>query len=170
VSSTSPKLVRVIIAVDDTDTKERGATWASVLRVARECPLGHLLEHKIIQLNPNVPEKTTNCSSTGVSFAIREEDAPALIEYFVNAVRRESFSKNTAIVIYQGLKVPQPLVDYGLRAKKDILTVEIARTAAREGGASIIEITGPRGTIGAVAGLGCFDLGLRAAALPEDEV
>jgi methanogenesis imperfect marker protein 11 len=170
VTVSSPKLVRVIIAVDDTDTKEKGATWASVLRVARECPIGHLLEHKIIQLNPNVPEKTTNCSSTGVSFAVREEEAPALIEYFVNAVHKESFSKNTAIVIFQGLKIPQPLVDYGLRAKKEILTVDIARTAAREGGASIIEVTGPRGTIGAVAGLGCFDLGLRAAALPEDEV
>lgn len=170
VTVTSPKLVRVIIAVDDTDTKERGATWASVLKLARECTIGHLLEHKIVQLNPNVPEKTTNCSSTGVSFAVREEEAPALIEYFVNTVRRESVSKNTAIVIFQGLKVPQALVDYGLRAKKEILTVDIARAAARDGGASIIEVTGPRGTIGAVAGLGCFDLGLRAAALPEDEV
>jgi methanogenesis imperfect marker protein 11 len=170
VTVTSPKLVRVVIAVDDTDTKEKGATWAMVLKVARECPHGHLLEHKIIQLNPNVPEKTTNCSSTAVSFAIKEEDAPALIEYFVNAIKRETFSKNSTIVVYQGLKIPQPLVDYGLRAKREILTVDIARTAAREGHASIIEVTGPRGTIGAVAGLGCFDLGLKAAALPEDEV
>jgi methanogenesis imperfect marker protein 11 len=170
VTVTSPKLVRVIIAVDDTDTKEKGATWAMVLKVARECTIGHLLEHKIVQLNPNVPEKTTNCSSTAVSFAVKEGEAPALIEYFVNAIKRDSFSKNSTIVVYQGLKIPQPLVDYGLRAKKEILTVDIARTAAREGHASVIEVTGPRGTIGAVAGLGCFDLGLRAAALPEDEV
>jgi methanogenesis imperfect marker protein 11 len=170
VTVTSPKLVRVIIAVDDTDTKEKGATWAMVLKLARECPFGHLLEHKIVQLNPNVPEKTTNCSSTAVSFAVKESDAPALVEHFVHAVRRETFSANSAIVVYQGLRVPQPLVEYGLRAKKEILTVDIARMAAREGHASVIEVTGPRGTIGAVAGVGCFDMGMRAAALPEDEV
>ncbi len=39
---------------------------------------------------------------------------------------------------------------------------------AEQNGVRIIEITGPDGAIGAVAAIGCFDLGLRSAGLPED--
>ena len=59
-------------------------------------------------------------------------------------------------------------MDYGLRAKVEILTVPDAEKAAKEGGAEIVEITGRRGLIGALAGLGCHDLGIKAAGLPED--
>jgi hypothetical protein len=41
--------------------------------MARECPYGHFMEHKIVQLNPRCPTKTTNCVATAVSFAIRED-------------------------------------------------------------------------------------------------
>jgi tRNA(Ile2) C34 agmatinyltransferase TiaS len=39
---------------------------------------------------------------------------------------------------------------------------------ASRNGVEVVEITGRRGTIGAVAAIGCFDLGVRAAGLPED--
>jgi tRNA(Ile2) C34 agmatinyltransferase TiaS len=72
------------------------------------------------------------------------------------------------MAIFSGLKVPKVLEDYGLRAKQHILKIEDATKAAEQGGLEIVEITGRRGMIGAVAGVGCFDMGMRAAMLPED--
>ncbi|MGD0056865.1 MAG: hypothetical protein ABSB83_03290 [Methanomassiliicoccales archaeon] len=168
VTITTPRMVRIIFAVDDTDTKEKGASWVMMLKAARGSPFGHLLEHKIIQLNPNVPEKTTNCVSVGVSFAVEERDIQKLVDYVVQYVKENTLSKNTALAMLQGLKIPQELVEYGLRAKKDILTLGEAQNVAERNGVRVIEITGKRGVIGAVAGIGCFDLGIRSAALPED--
>ncbi len=168
VSIVTPKLVRVIYAADDTDTKEKGASWVLMLRMARESPIGHYLEHKIVQLNPNVPEKTTNCVSVGVSFAVAEKDISALTEYVIKFIKENTFSDNTTLAIFQGLKVPTEVVEYGHRAKREILRVEDARQVADKNNVKIIEVTGKRGIIGAVAGIGCFDMGWKAAALPED--
>jgi methanogenesis imperfect marker protein 11 len=168
VSITTPKLVRIIYAVDDTDTKEKGASWVLMLRMARECPVGHYLEHKIIQLNPNVPEKTTNCVSVGVSFAVAEKDIPALTDHVLKFIKDNTFSDNTTLAIFEGLKIPDEVQEYGRRAKREIFKIEDARKVADRNGVTIIEVTGKRGTIGAVAGIGCFDMGLKAAALPED--
>ena len=168
VTIVTPKLVRVIIAVDDTDTKQQGASWSMVLKVARECPVGTLLEHKIVQLNPNVPEKTTNCVSVGVSFAVREKDLPALLAYFKEALRKNTFSQETTMAYFVGLRIPKELEEYGWRAKSVIYNIGQARDVASRNGVEVVEITGRRGTIGAVAAIGCFDLGVRAAGLPED--
>jgi methanogenesis imperfect marker protein 11 len=168
VTITTLKMVRVVFAVDDTDTKEKGASWVMMLKAARGSPFGHFLEHKIIQLNPNVPEKTTNCVSVGISFAVEERDLQKLIDYVVKYVKENTLSKNTTLAVFQGLRIPQDLVDYGLQAKKTILTVDRAREVAERSGVRLVEITGERGTIGAVAGIGCFDLGIRSASLPED--
>jgi len=168
VTITTPKMIRIVFAVDDTDTKEKGASWVMMLKAACASPFGHFLEHKIIQLNPDVPEKTTNCVSVGISFAVEERDLQKLVDYVVKYVKENTLSKNTTLAMFQGLKIPQDLVEYGLQAKKRILTVDKAREVAERNGVRLVEITGKRGTIGAVAGIGCFDLGIRSASLPED--
>lgn len=164
----TPKLVRVIIGIDDTDTKERGASWVTSMRLGTTCPIGRFIEHKIIQLNPKVPNKTTNCCSTAVSFAVREEEIPALIEYAVDFVRKESYSDDSVITVYQGLQVPEALRDFGWSCKSVLYTPEDAIRAAEENGVQIISVTGTKGVIGAVAAIGCFDLGERSAGIPED--
>lgn len=168
VSIVTPRLVRVIYAVDDTDTRENGASWVLMLRMAREASIGHYLDHKIVQLNPNVPEKTTNCVAVGVSFAVAERDISALTEYVIKFIRENTFSDNTTLAIFQGLKIPAEVEEYGYRAKRELFKIEDARKVADNNGVQIVEITGRRGTIGAVAGIGCFDMGWKAAALPED--
>lgn len=168
VTITTPKMIRMIYAVDDTDTKEKGASWAMMLKMANSSRIGHFLEHKIIQLNPNVPDKTTNCVSVGISFAVEEKNADKLTEYVINYVKENTYSKNTTLAVFRGLKIPDELVRYGLEAKKHILTVDRAREVAEKNGVRLVEITGKRGSIGAVAGIGCFDLGIISASLPED--
>lgn len=164
----TPKLVRVIIGIDDTDTKEKGASWVTSLKLGTTCPIGRFIEHKIIQLNPKVPNKTTNCCSTAVSFAVREEEIPALIEYAVDFVRKESYSEDSVITVYQGLHVPDALRDFGWSCKSVLYTPEDAMRVAEENGVQIISVTGTKGVIGAVAAIGCFDLGERSAGIPED--
>lgn len=164
----TPKLVRVIIGIDDTDTKEKGASWVTSLKLGTTCPIGRFIEHKIIQLNPKVPNKTTNCCSTAVSFAVREDEVPALIEYAVDFVRKESYSEDSVITVYQGLHVPEALRDFGWSCKSVLYTPEDAIRVAEENGVQIISVTGTKGVIGAVAAIGCFDLGERSAGIPED--
>lgn len=164
----TPKMVRVIIGIDDTDTKEKGASWVVSLKLGMECPIGRFLEHKIIQLNPKVPNKTTNCCSTAVSFAVKEEEIPALVEYAVDFVRKQSYSEDAVITVFQGLEVPEKLRDYGWSCKSALYTTDDAIKVAEETGVQIISVTGLKGVIGAVAAIGCFDLGERSAGIPED--
>jgi len=168
VTITTPKMIRAIFAVDDTDTKEKGASWVLMLKCARSAPVGHLLQHKIVQLNPDVKDKTTQCVAVGISFAVKEEDFPALRDFVIKFVKENTVSDHTSLAIFKGLKIPKVVYDYGLEAKRKILTVEEARKAAKEGGVELVEITGKRGAIGALAGIGCHDMGLRAAGLIED--
>ena len=164
----TPKMVRVVIGIDDTDTKEKGASWVTSMRLGTQCPIGRFLEHRIIQLNPKAPNKTTNCCSTAVSFAVREEDIPALIEYAVEFVRNDSYSDDTVMTVYQGLRIPDALQEFGWSCKSVLYTPEDAIAAAEANGVQIISVTGMKGVIGAVAAIGCFDLGERAAGIPED--
>ncbi|MBR2254228.1 MAG: DUF1743 domain-containing protein, partial [Candidatus Methanomethylophilaceae archaeon] len=164
----TPKLVRLVIGIDDTDTKEKGASWVTALRLGTTCPIGHFLDHKIIQLNPKAPNKTTNCCSTAVSFAVREEEIPDLIEYAREFVKGESYSDDTVMTVFQGLRIPQPLQDFGWSCKTVLYKPEDAIKVAEENGVQIISVTGTKGVIGAVAAIGCFDIGERSAGVPED--
>ncbi len=168
VSITTPKMIRVIYGVDDTDTKERGASWSMVLKMARSAPVGHFLEHKIIQLNPNVPEKTTNCVSVGVSFAVTEKDLPQLTQYVIQYLKENTLSQHTVLAVFIGLDIPEEVQSYAWKAKSVIYTIEDARKVAQRNRIDLIEVTGKRGMIGAVAAVGCFDMGLKSAGLPED--
>jgi len=165
---TTPLHRRVIIGIDDTDTKEKGATWVLGLKLAREMPHGVFLSHKIVQLNPHAPQKTTNCASTGVAFAIEPDKIKAAVDWARDFVAKSTYSDQTCMAVYEGLEIPKRLVKYGANAKETILSIHDAEHAAGEHGVEIIEVTGRRGSIGAVAAIGCFDLGLYSAGLPED--
>ena len=49
-----------------------------------------------------------------------------------------------------------------------LYTTDDAIKVAEETGVEIISVTGMKGVIGAVAAIGCFDLGERSAGIPED--
>ncbi len=164
----TPKMVRVIIGLDDTDTKEKGASWVVSLQLGTTCPIGRFIDHKIIQLNPKVPNKTTNCCSTAVSFAVKEEDIPALIEYCREFIKRNTYSEDAVMTVYKGLRTPEALRKFGWDAKTILFTPDEAIKVAEENGVQIISVTGTKGVIGAVAAIGCFDYGYKAAGIPED--
>lgn len=165
---TTPARRRLVIGIDDTDTKERGATWVLGLKLAWEMPHGIFLNHKIVQLNPHAPQKTTNCASTAVAFAVLPEERKKVVEWARRFVAENTCSEHTSMAVFEGLEIPRKLVRYGADAKETILSIHDAEHTAAETGAELLEITGRRGTIGALAAIGCCDLGLYSAGLPED--
>jgi methanogenesis imperfect marker protein 11 len=168
VTLVTKKMERLIIGLDDTDTKEKGASWPLALRLMSGCPYGEALEHRIIQLYPGVPEKTTSCVSIGISLALEEKDIPNAKDYAFEFIKKHTLSQNTCMTSFTGLKIPDSVVEYGLEAKREIKTIEEAVGIAKQCGVEIKEVTGKRGAIGAVAAIGCFDLGLEAAGVPQD--
>ncbi|MGD9963143.1 MAG: hypothetical protein AB7S97_04510 [Thermoplasmata archaeon] len=165
---TTPLHRRLIIGIDDTDTKEKGATWVLGLKLGREMPHGIFLTHKIVQLNPHAPQKTTNCASTALAFAVLPEKVDAAIGWAKEFVAENTFSDETVVASYEGIDVPASAVRFGAEAKEVILSIHDAEHAAERSAISIHEVTGRRGAIGAVAAIGCVDLGLYSAGLPED--
>ncbi|UCE44624.1 MAG: DUF1743 domain-containing protein [Methanobacteriota archaeon] len=165
---TTPLRNRLILGIDDTDTREKGATWVLGLRLAREIPFGVFLSHKIVQLNPHAPQKTTNCSSTAVSLGVRPDEKEKAISWARDFVSDQTYSKETVMAVFEGLSIPTRLVRFGAEAKETILSIHDAEHAADANDVRIIEVTGARGAIGAVAAISCADLGLYSAGLPED--
>jgi methanogenesis imperfect marker protein 11 len=164
----SPKLSRLIIGIDDTDSEDAGATWHLGLELGRTMPWGTFLKHKIIQLNPDVKEKTTNCVSVGISFGIEEKNIYKAIDYTKKFIFEKTVSDNTCIAIYKGIRIPRCLQKFSYESKLNIKTEEDAIDVARKGNVDILEITGTRGMIGAVAAIGYFDMGMRSSALQSD--
>lgn len=163
------KRVRIILGLDDTDTPSQGATWVVTMKLSRDCPYGEFIQHKIIQLNPKAPNKTTNCCSTAISFAVREDEKEKLIEYAKEFFAKESFSEDTVMTVYEGLRIPEELAQWSWDAKSVLYEVEDAVRMAEKHGVRTYSLKkGDKGVIGAVAAIGCFDMGLRSAGLPED--
>ena len=165
---TTPLHRRLVIGLDDTDTKEKGATWVLGLQLGREMPHGILLTHKIVQLNPHAPHKTTNCAATALSFAVPPENMGKAVDWAEEYIRSRTYSDETVMAVYEGIDMPVTAVRFGSEAKETILSIDDAEHAAEKAGVRIREITGRRGAIGAVAAIGCVDLGLYSAGLPED--
>jgi methanogenesis imperfect marker protein 11 len=168
VTVVSRKYRRLILGVDDTDSKEKGASWVLALNLLKSMPYAKPLLHKIIQLNPKVPEKTTSCVSIGASFACEEKDIEKAIDYAIDFVKSNTLSRHTSLAIFQGLRIPDAVQNYGNCAKDTIISLEQAERVAKENNIELVEITGKRGKIGALAAIGCFDMGLQAAGLKED--
>lgn len=164
----TPEMRHLIIGMDDTDSNTKGATWSLGLRLAMKMPDAIFLQHKIIQLNHHAPHKTTNCTSTAISFAVPPGKISSCIKFAEEFIADETVSDQTAIAVYSGLEIPPEAMKFGLRAKEIVLTIEEAEEAEKKTGIELIEISGPRGKIGALAAIGCFDLGLLSSGLMED--
>jgi methanogenesis imperfect marker protein 11 len=147
-----PKRKRVLIGVDDTDTKEEGATWSLMHNIAEEldCKNARYVSHSIVQLYP-VPFKTQNCVSTVIEFACVDEGR--LIREFESLVRKYTLSEETGMVVLSSFDA-ECLKDYGCLCKSKQISRETAEKASVEAGADIM-ING-RGVIGALASLPYF--------------
>lgn len=165
-----PMLEKVIVSVDDTDTPDEGATYSLVHNIADKinCAEMRYFTHVNAQLFPGTPHKTKNCMSTAVSFLCKPGMKNTIADVFKEKLKKYTLSEHTGMVIYSGVLIPEKVYDYGIRAKEGLIShVGEALKIAEDNNVDAYEITGKRGIIGALAGLGLHDDPELAASLPE---
>jgi len=146
-----PRRERMIIGVDDTDSKSDGATWTLIHNIASRVdrPEARYISHSLVQLFP-VPTKTQNCVATVVEFACLPERGEAMLSDFKALLRKYSVSSQTGMAVFRGYD-PSSLLPFGQRCKRERVQIEDALEAARESGVQIL--MNGHGLIGAVAAL-----------------
>lgn len=112
-----PRMQRVLIGVDDTDTPEEGATWTLVHNIAKAVEDEHsvYLSHTIVQLFP-VPYRTKNCVSLVAEFATT--NPAALTERFHTLLKKYTLSQKTGMAVYTGFSPSEELLAYGRNVKR----------------------------------------------------
>ncbi|MDI9623266.1 MAG: DUF1743 domain-containing protein [Methanothermobacter sp.] len=155
----TPRLEKVIIGIDDTDTKDKGATWTLAHNIGVELSSEgfEYLDHIIVQLYPHNPYKTQNCVSVALTFAVKPGTQEELIERIIEKLKEKTLSDKTSIAIFNGIMIPEKLREYSIRAKKKLITADEARKVAEKVGVRLIEVTGAQGQIGALAAIGLSD-------------
>lgn len=155
----TPKLQKVIIGIDDTDTKEEGATWTTAHNIGMELKSQgfEYIDHLIVQLYPHNPNKTQNCVSIALTFAVKENQKEELISKIIELLKRDTLSCKTSIAVLEGLEIPEKLKNYSIKAKTEMVSLEEAQKIANELNIKLIEVTGPEGEIGALAALGLYN-------------
>ena len=144
-----PRMQRMLIGVDDTDTPEEGATWTLVHNIARavEDERSVYLSHTIVQLFP-VPYRTKNCVALVAEFATNNPEG--LVLRFHQLLERYTLSQKTGMAVYTGFTPSEKLLAYGRKVKRG--EVDAALLASIRDPNLRIVMNG-RGIIGAVAAI-----------------
>jgi hypothetical protein len=146
-------LMQVTIGIDDTDSKDGGATFALALAL-----LNHLdrtpgiipISHHVVMLNPAVFTKTAGNSASFIEIAVEPAVFSGLMEKTTRFVADESLSHEWGVAIRSGLDLPGGLREYGMMARSQIISRPVAEATAERFGVSL---AGGNGIIGALAGV-----------------
>ncbi|NYT19423.1 MAG: DUF1743 domain-containing protein [Methanosarcinales archaeon] len=150
-----PRRERVLIGIDDTDTKEEGATWSMTHNIATalNCNESVYLSHSLVQLFP-VSAKTQNCVSTVLEFGcVSKEAKQELLEDLKAALLKYSVSDETGMVVLSSFEASK-MEEYSTMCRSGELTKDIAMEHAQKNGVDIW-LDG-NGVIGALASLAWF--------------
>jgi len=149
-----PRRERLLIGVDDTDSREEGATWSLMHNIAHvlDSEKARYISHSLVQLYP-VAAKTQNCVSTVLEFACLKNQERALLEEVRSALEEYSVSRETGMVALSSFDA-EDLVEYSRLCR----TLEIQRDLALETARKLgVEIwMDGNGVIGALAALPWF--------------
>ena len=152
-----PKMLKLQVGVDDTDRPGVGATWS----LANE--IGYMLNkqegveylnHTLVQLYPSTPTRTTNCVATVLTFGVLPDKIKEVKSILSRRFKVLSVSDQTGLAYWLGINIPQKLIKFSKRAKRMVVTLAEAKDLAQQLDLDLVPVTGERGLIGAVAGLG----------------
>lgn len=151
---TVPRRERVLIGIDNTDSKEVGATWtlAHNIGAAVDTIQHKYISHTLVQLYP-VPDKTQNCVATVLEFACVKGAKEELISKVKEGLLEYSVSKETGMVAMSDFDASS-IMEYSRLCRSGMVTRELAVKTAVENNVEII-IDG-KGIIGAIAALPWF--------------
>ena len=144
-----PKMQRVLIGVDDTDTPEEGATWTLVHNIAHAVAdeRSIYLSHTIVQLFP-VPYRTKNCVGLVVEFATT--DPEGLIGRFQQLLETYTLSEKTGMAVYSGFSPSEEVLAYGRKVKRGEVDAGLLETLQDP---RLRIVMNGRGIVGAVAAI-----------------
>jgi len=147
-------LIHLTIGIDDTDSKEGGATFALALAL-----LTHLtrikgvlpISHHVVMLNPDVFSKTAGNSASYIEVAA----PPARLEELSEKTRRfvadEALSPEWGIAIRTGIFIPPGLREYGRLVREKVTSRAVAEATAERFDITLFGGNGVIGALGAVA-------------------
>jgi len=144
-------LMKVTIGIDDTDSREGGATFALALAL-----LNHVsrikgvlpISHRVAMLNPAVFRKTAGNSASFIEVAVQPDRYPGLVDRIRKFIADESLSGEWGIAVRSGLLIPEGLREYGRMARTQVISRTVAEATAERFG---IGLSGGNGVIGALA-------------------
>jgi len=147
-----PRRERVVIGVDDTDSKTEGATWSLVHNISEAVnrPEARYISHALIQLFP-VPTKTQNCVSTAVEFACLPGKADGMLKNFQDLLEKYTVSEDTGMVVYRGFDPSSALMPYAHLCRRERINYNLALTEAEQAGVEVV--MDGQGLIGALAAI-----------------
>lgn len=147
---------KIVVGVDDTDTKEEGATWSLANEIAYKIEnegLADYLRHTLVQLYPRNPHKTQNCVSTALTFGVDPKKVPLFKERIFELFNKYTLSKETGLVMLTGIGIDKELRDYSLKVKNTLMSLEDATVFSNK--VKNLEVLMSNwGLIGAIAALG----------------
>ncbi|MCZ7357549.1 MAG: DUF1743 domain-containing protein [Candidatus Methanoperedens sp.] len=158
-----PRRERVLVGIDNTDSKEVGATWtlAHNIAAAVDSIESKYISHTLVQLYP-VPDKTQNCVATVLEFACMDGAKKSLIEKIKEGLEEYSVSSETGMVALADFDASS-LAEYSRLCRSGMITKELTIKTARESGVEIC--IGGKGIIGALAALPWFSRNDESVAL-----
>jgi methanogenesis imperfect marker protein 11 len=162
----SPRYEKVCFGIDDTDTKTEGATWVTALKCAESCRIEgvEFLNMRLVQLNPKVPQKTTNCVGSALNFAVKPEHVAELKEYIRKFVEEHTFSKDAGIACFRGIDFMMDSPSFKW-VKTGIMTIDQAEREATTLGIEFLDTNARKGRIGALGAVLWGNRGIEAAGL-----
>ncbi|HEY9246662.1 MAG TPA: methanogenesis marker protein 11 [Candidatus Methanoperedens sp.] len=149
-----PRRERVLVGIDNTDSKEVGATWTLAHNIAESVDSieNKYISHTLVQLFP-VPDRTQNCVATVLEFACIENTGKELLEEIKDGLLRYSVSPETGMVALTGFDA-SALMEYSRLCRSRMITQDLTIRTAEESGVKIC--IGGKGIIGALAALPWF--------------
>jgi hypothetical protein len=163
-------LTHVVMGVDDTDSREGGATFALALALLEY--LGKMegvfpIDHHVVMLNPGVIEKTAGNSCSSIDFAVEPKVFDRVVKKALAFIEDEAFSPEWGIAIRKGFRIPRGLRVYGMLARETLVTRETAKIVADS---HDVSLHGGRGVIGALAAVAMNGLPNEILLNPENAI
>lgn len=155
-----PAMRKLVVGADDTDDRDRGATWSTMNEIAFRMEWEGAcvwLGHTIVQLYPENPYRTTNCCATAVVFAVAPGAEAGVERRAVELLGESSFSDECGAAFFRSIAVPDELRRYSREARSRMVTYEDARRVAEGCEVGLEAVTGRMGCIGALAAVGAHD-------------
>ncbi|NPB01614.1 MAG: hypothetical protein GXO28_01725 [Methanopyri archaeon] len=157
----TPRLSRLVIGVDDTDTEEEGATWSAVDAVCKRLESEHGIfyaRHVTVQLYPRVPNRTTNCAATVVELGVEPGRIEEVKEAFLEFLGEVAYSGSTCVAFWESVDIPSDILRLGERAQREVLDPAEVDEVIERTDVEVVSLGKDEcGRIGAVAALAFID-------------